>query len=86
MPLNIKQKELITYVDSKVKSIEKNGGDEVALLIGLTDQMPELHTIINYPDKEELQIYIDKYDGFYRYIKLLESLALGIQDGSIKIP
>jgi hypothetical protein len=86
VPLSIKQKELIAYVDSKVKSIKKNGGDEVALLIGLTDQMPELRAIINYPDKDELQIYIDKYDGFYSYIKLLESLALGIKDGSIKVP
>ncbi len=40
MGANIKQQELIAYVDSKVKSIEKNGGDEIAILIALTDKMP----------------------------------------------
>jgi hypothetical protein len=86
MVLSNNQKNLISYVDLKVKTILENGGDEIAILMAIADKMPELHAIINYPNKKELQMYLDKYDGFYQYIKLLESLAMGIQDGSIKVP
>lgn len=48
--------------------------------------MPELKSIIHSPDKNELDKYTQKYPGFYRFMKILETLARGISNGSIPVP
>jgi len=36
--------------------------------------------------QEEMQTLGQRYPGFYRFAKLLERLATGIADGSVRIP
>ena len=86
MILNTKQIELITNIDSKVKTILANGGDDKAICIAMLEQMPKIKTIISSVSHNELNIYLNKYDGFYYYIKLLETIAQGIKDGTIQVP
>lgn len=86
MVLSNKQKNLIAYVDFKVKEILENGGDETGVLIAMVEKMPEIHDIIETTPEEELQIYLNEYNGFYNFVKMLETLAIGIRDGHIKVP
>ena len=45
------------------------------------------HTIlVDTCTGEEMDALCDRYDGFYRFAKLLEMLAGGIADGSIPVP
>jgi len=48
--------------------------------------MPQIKTIIESDDKEELNKYYDSHEEFYQYMKILENLANTIARGSIKVP
>ena len=56
------------------------------MLISLAGIMVDLKKILGSANKHELETYSQKYDGFYRFMKVLETLAAGIADGSISVP
>ena len=62
--------------------LDKGGGDE-QLLEGIYDYMAPFKTIMDNLSRRELDALINKYDGFYRFTKLLEDLAQAIADGRI---
>lgn len=86
MPLNEKQEKLIIYIDRKVNKMSEKNKSDINILASLADVMSELKSIINSPDKNVLDKYTQKYPGFYRFMKILETLARGISNGSISVP
>lgn len=85
MSLKPEQINLISLIDQKVKDILSSGGNEISVMISLLEEMPQIKTIIDSADKEELNKYCDSYDRFYRYMKILENTAGAIANGSIKV-
>ena len=85
MSLKPEQINLISLIDQKVKDILSSGGNEISVMISLLEEMPQIKTIIDSADKEEFNKYCDSYDGFYRYMKILENTAGAIANGSIKV-
>ena len=85
MSLKPEQIKLISLIDQKVKDILSSGGNEISVMISLLEEMPQIKTIIDSADKEELNKYCDSYEGFYRYMKILENTAGAIANGSIKV-
>jgi hypothetical protein len=85
MSLKPEQINLISLIDQKVKDILSSGGNEISVIISLLEEMSQIKTIIDSADKEELNKYCDSYDGFYRYMKILENTAGAIANGSIKV-
>lgn len=83
MALDQKQQNLIVAVDQKVKTILANGGSEKTLLVELLDFMPGIKSLLDTAPKKEIEMYFYEYDGFYRYLKMLENLAQGFSDGRI---
>lgn len=86
MPLTIEQINLISLIDQKTKSIISSGGNEVSLMIALLDKMPAIKTILSSVSEEEINRYYHSHKGFYQYMKILETVASSIADGSIKVP
>ena len=86
MPLTSKQKKLIIDIDRKVNNILACGGDEEMLLIEMLELMPEIKPIITSASKKEMNVYFQKYDGYFYYMKVLENLAQGIANGDIPVP
>lgn len=85
MSLTDKQKNLIIEIDTKAKKLLSSGGNEEALLVEVLPLMPDIKIMINSVPDKELEMYFHQYDGFYRYIKLLENMAKGIANGKIHI-
>jgi len=85
MSLKPEQINLISLIDQKVKDILSSGGNEISVMISLLEEMSQIKTIIDSADKEELNKYCDSYDGFYRYMKILENTAGAIANGIIKV-
>ena len=85
MSLKPEQINLISLIDQKVKDILSSGGNEISVMISLLEERPQIKTIIDSADKKELNKYCDSYDGFYRYMKILENTAGAIANGSIKV-
>ena len=77
MALNKEQTDFILKLDNDGKRIFNSGGD-TAILDSLPPVMMKIKDILDSAEKSELDMYCEKYDGFYRYMKMLEQLANGI--------
>ncbi len=87
MPLTPQQKTMIVDVDKQVKAILDQGGDEETLLVNMLPSMPGIKTIIDSAlGDKEIDMYVQAYDGFYHYMKVLERLAQRIANGDITVP
>ena len=86
MSLNQQQKDLIISVDKKANILLATGANEATLLAEMLDLMPGIKDILDSAPKKEVEIYLCEYDGFYRYMKVLESLAQAIANGRITVP
>ncbi len=86
MPLIPKQNGLAQKIDLRAKNILSAGGDDEALLMSLNDIMGDIKKILDSNTRSEMDLLCQQYDGFYRYMKLLEKLASGIACGKIQVP
>lgn len=86
MSLHPEQKDLIVTIDKKVKALLAQGGNDETLLVEMLELMPAIKSLLDSAPKKEIEMYFYEYDGFYRYMKVLENLAQGIADERIKAP
>ena len=84
MLLTETQIDLIATIDKKVKDILANNGNDEKILVELFEQMPSVHMLITTAHNKTLDMYLQEYEGFYYYMKLLENMAQGIADSTIK--
>lgn len=84
--MSVEKEQFIANINNRVKKILSKGGDE-KLLMSLSKFMTsDLKNVIDSTASSEMDAYCQKYDGFYRLMKLLENLARGVADGSISVP
>ena len=81
MTIKLDYKKIIIYIDNKVNDILSKGGSNQLLLSLLGDIMGDLKKVLDTATIEELELYSQKYKGFYCFMKGLEELALGISQG-----
>ena len=86
MPLTVQQTQLAETIDTHVRQVLAHGGGDEALLLSLADYMPIFKQLLDTCTSVEMDLLCERYDGFYRFAKLLERLAEGIADGSIPVP
>ena len=86
MALGKKQIRLAKHIDEHVKKVIAEGGDDETLLLSMPDYMGTFKQLMDATSKEQMDELCERFTGFYRFGKLLESLARGIQDGSIQVP
>jgi hypothetical protein len=85
MRLTEAQSRLIIDIDKTAKHILAHDGDDETILKVLLEQMPAIRNLIGTASTEERDRQIQRYQGLYHYIKLLENLAQGLT-GVIKTP
>jgi hypothetical protein len=82
-----KQKRLAQGIDTFVKTIEQQGGSDSELLAAsFPEQTTRFKKLMDATTHEQMDALCDRYPGFYRFAKLLETIAQGIQDGTIEVP
>jgi hypothetical protein len=86
MPLTMQQTQLAETIDTHVRQVLAQGGGDEALLLSLAGYMPTFKRLLDTCTGAEMDMLCERYDGFYRFAKLLERLAEGIADGSIPVP
>ena len=73
-------------IDSATRKILANGGDDAALFIGMDELMPDFKRLMDAALPGEMDSLASQFDGFYRYAKVLETVAEGIATGEIDVP
>jgi hypothetical protein len=86
MPLSAQQTRLAVTIDTHVREVLAQGGGDEALLMSMVDSMGTFKQLLDTCTGAEMDALCERYDGFYRFAKLLEMLAGGIADGSIPVP
>jgi hypothetical protein len=86
MPLTTHQTRLAETIDAHVRATLRQGGGDEALLLSLADHMGTFKQVLDTCTGAEMHVLCERYEGFYRCAKLLETLAEGIADGSIPVP
>ena len=79
-------RRLAERIDKKVKKILKKGASDLDVFAGMTDYMDDFKTLMDTSSQADMDRLCARYDGFYRYAKVLESIARGIESGDISVP
>ena len=85
MSLTIEQKHLLISIDNQANQILSAGGSDEDLMKHLYLVMESLKKIMDLSTQKELNTYCQEYNGFYRFMKLLEKLAVAISKGDISV-
>jgi hypothetical protein len=84
--LTEQQVRLASLIDTQVQNIIANGDSDEDILRSMSDYMDTFKQLMDSSTPDEMKHLCDRFSGFYRFGKLLEALAQGIQDGRIQVP
>ena len=86
MALTAGQRRIAEKIDTRMRKLIRAGGDNMAIMAAMADHMPAFHQLLSTARPGDIEQLILELPGFYRYAKILESLATGIQSGAIPVP
>jgi hypothetical protein len=86
MALTNQQLWLAGKIDTRMQKLIRTGKDNMAIMAAMADHMPAFHQLLNTAQPGDIDQLTRKFPGFYRYAKILELLASGIQSGAIPVP
>jgi len=86
MSLTEQQIWTASKIDAKMQKLIRTGKDDVTIMVAMADHMTRFKELVDSLLPEELNQLTRKFSGFYRYAKILETLAGAIQSGAIEVP
>ena len=86
MPLTAEQTRLAVVIDTHVREVLAYDGGDAALLMSMADSMGTFKQLLDTCTGVDMDALCDRYDGLYRFAKLLERLAGGIAEGRMPVP
>jgi len=84
--LNAEQLQLVQIVNDNALRFPHTEAGEAELLQTSYDYMDAFKRVMDSTSSAQLNDICRQYDGFYRFARLMESLAQGIADGRIDVP
>jgi hypothetical protein len=84
--VKVEQRGMVERIDLKIKQLDALELLEVEILSEMGEYMPDFHHLMTNLSGSEINILCIEYAGFYRFAKILETLATGIASGKIKVP
>ena len=86
MNLTAEQRHLAQLIDDHVNKFPVTSVGDEQLLVTVYDYMEAFKMLMDSTTAPQMDYLTLQFPGFYRYAKLLESLAQGISDGVIEVP
>jgi hypothetical protein len=85
MHLSAEQFDIASRIDARVRRLMAESADDIAIFIEMSDDMPAFKRLLDsgHPTMDDLCL---RFWGFYRYAKILETIATGIASGEIRVP
>jgi hypothetical protein len=84
--LTVEHRRMAARIDRKMKQLDALGLLEVEILPEMAEYMPDFHHLMMNTSGPEMDALCEEYAGFFRYAKILETVASGIASGKIKVP
>jgi hypothetical protein len=86
MPLTTQHWDMAARIDVRMRLLAAQSLIEVEILSEMEEYLPDFHQLIMTATSTEMDALCEKYAGFFRFAKILETLASGIASGKIKVP
>ncbi len=86
MPLTAQHWDMAVRIDARMKRLAELGLIEVEILPEMEEYLPDFYQLMTTATSTEMDTLCEKYAGFFRFAKMLETLASGIASGKIKVP
>ena len=86
MNITAEQLRLVERINDHVNQYPDTDAGTEQLLTTLYDHMGSFKQVMDTTTQVEMNYLIQRYDGFYRFAKLLEQMAQGISDGTLHVP
>ena len=86
MALTADQRWIAAKIDTRMQKLIRAGKDNMAIMAAMTDHMPAFHQLLSAAQPGDIDQLTRNFPGFYRYAKILESLAADIRSGVIPVP
>lgn len=84
--LNAEQLQMVEIIHNHVRRFPCNETGDGQLLQTCYDYMDAFKRVMDSTSRVQLDDICQRYDGFYRFAKLMEMLARGIADGIVDVP
>lgn len=85
MSLRAEQLHLASQIDARVRKLERSGCDKMTIFVEMGPLMPDFKKLLDTTGQKGMDKLCARFGGFYRYAKILENIASGIQSGEIKV-
>jgi hypothetical protein len=86
MSLTVEQLNIASQIDARVRKVERAvGATEVTIFVEMSDLMPSFKQLMDSAGQRGMDELCACFEGFYRYAKILENIAAGIQSGQIRL-
>jgi len=76
MPLTEQHIRLAVTIDRHVNQVVANGGGNEELLMSMYDYLGTFKQLLDTCSRGEMDLFCERYDGFYRSAKLLEFITI----------
>ena len=86
MPITQEQRRMAARIDARMVQLDALRLAEAEIISGMTGYMPDFHHLMTGTSSESMDALCQEFSGFYRYARILETLASGIASGKIKVP
>ncbi|HHV7525721.1 TPA: hypothetical protein ACUNF5_007302 [Burkholderia orbicola] len=80
------QREITACIDVQMQRFDAAGLDEAEIAAAMVDHMPDFHRLMTELDNAAINLLAREFAGFYRYAKIVETIASGIATGQIQVP
>ena len=74
---------IATRIHGQITKLLSAGANDLDIFTGMADQMDDFRTVLGSALPGEMDMLCARYEGFYRYAKILEEVAQGIEAGEI---
>ena len=83
--LSAEELEIAARIDAKVQRLLGLGYDDLAIFVEMADDTPDFKRLLD-AGHLLMEGLCPRFDGLYRYAKILEQIEAGIASGEIHMP
>jgi len=85
-PVSAEHRRMAVRIDARFKQFEAQGMQEAEIFAAMSESLPDFHHLIVATSPSAMDTLCSEFAGFYRFAKIIETIAAGIAAGKVDVP
>jgi len=81
-----KQLRIASKIDAATQALARTGKNDMTVFAEMAEHMADFKWLMDNAKPGVMDELCRRFDGFFQYAKILETVAAGIQSGAITVP